>query len=406
MGEIVVEQLKQEPLADQQVELVERKGKGHPDSICDAIANCASVALCDQYKKAFGRILHHNLDKMLLVAGRSAPRLGGGQIHEPMKLIFGDRGTALLGDQAIDLGEVVSEAAKAWVRANLRFVDPDRYLVFQNEIRPASAQLTSLFDHASMRANDTSVATGFAPLSPTERVVLSLEKHMNSREFKAAFPETGEDIKVMAFRNHQQLHLTIAVAFVDRLVPTRAAYFRRKSEIADVVAPYVHSTASEFERVHVEINTLDDPQADEGMYLTVLGTSAEGSDSGQVGRGNRANGLIASHRPQSIEAHAGKNPLSHVGKIYSYLTTHIAQQIYSQVAGLREVHVSLCSQIGRPIDDPFVSSLKLVLAKGASLDDVKSPAESILQQELANIAAFTSQLASQDFYCHWEDRLT
>ena len=405
MGEIVVEQLTHAPLEDQQVELVERKGQGHPDSICDGIANAASVALCDEYRKTFGRILHHNLDKMLLVAGRSTPRIGGGKINEPMRLIFGDRGTTVLGEKRIDLENVVYEAAKTWLRANLRFVDPGLHVIFQSEIKPASAQLLSLFDQASLRANDTSAATGFAPLTLTERVVLSLEKHMNSPEFKKLFPETGEDIKVMAFRHKRELRLTIAVAFVDRLVAARDVYFRKKTEIAEAVAAYVGSLAEGCEQVKVEINTLDDPQMEQGMYLTVLGTSAEGSDSGQVGRGNRANGLISLNRPQSIEAHAGKNPISHVGKVYSYLSTHIARQIYSETRGIREVYVSLCSQIGKPVDDPLVSSLKLVLTKEASFEDVAAQAESILKQELANAAQFTSLLATEDFYQRWEEHL-
>ena len=69
---------------------------------------------------------------------------------------------------------------------------------------------------------------------------------------------------------------------------------------------------------HVEIRTRHDRGAG-GMYLTVLGTSADGADGGQVGRGNRVNGLISLHRPMSTEAAAGKNPVSHVGKIYNLL---------------------------------------------------------------------------------------
>lgn len=136
-------------------------------------------------------------------------------------------------------------------------------------------------------------------------MVLLVEKYMNSPQFKERFPETGEDIKVMAFRRNRMLHLTITIAFVDRFVPNRHTHFERKSEIAEHIAAYINSERENFPGVRIDINTLDDPQAEEGMYLTVLGTSAEGSDSGQVGRGNRANGIISFNRRQSIEAHAG-----------------------------------------------------------------------------------------------------
>ncbi len=403
MGELVIERLEQMPVEDQEVELVERKGRGHPDSICDGIANSASVALGEAYQKTFGRILHHNLDKVMLLAGRSSPKLGGGTVEEPIRLIFGDRATAVQAGKHIDVGGIVVQAAKDWSRRNLRFLDPELHMVFQNGIKTGSSQLVSLFDRKYVGANDTSAASGYAPLTPTERTVLSVEKYMNSPRFKELFPETGEDIKVMGFRHRGKLHLTIAVAFVDRFVPDLKTYFKRKSEIVEDLAKFLDSKKGPFESVKIDINTLDDSEADEGMYLTVLGTSAEGSDSGQVGRGNRANGIIALNRPQSIEAHAGKNPVNHVGKIYSYLATHVARQIHSEVQGIREVYVYLCSQIGRPIDDPLVSSLKFVLAKGVSLEDVGRQAGCILSEQLAHIGAFTHLLGTKDFYQSWEE---
>ena len=51
---------------------------------------------------------------------------------------------------------------------------------------------------------------------------------MNSPKFKEQFPETGEDIKVMGLRHKRELHLTIAVAFVDRFVRDSRTYFARK----------------------------------------------------------------------------------------------------------------------------------------------------------------------------------
>lgn len=406
MPRVIVEQLETTAVEEQQIELAERKGKGHPDSICDAIADRASLALCEAYRNIFGRILHHNLDKLMLVAGRSDPKPGGGSIREPMRIIFGDRCSAGVAGKEIDVESIVFQAARDWIRENLRFVDPRAHVIFQNEIKTASGQLISLFEKPYAGANDTSAAIGFAPFTPTELAVLSLEKYLNSAKFKKLFPETGEDIKVMGLRHNRKLHLTIAMAFVDRFVPDRDTYFRRKSEIPEGIRAYLNAFQPEFEEIKIDINTLDDPQAADGMYLTVLGTSAEGADSGEVGRGNRANGLISLSRPQSIEAHAGKNPVNHVGKIYSYFAFYVARQIYSQVRGLREVYVQLCSQIGRPIDDPLVSSLKLVAAKGARFEDIRQEAQATFREELQQLSRFTASLATRDFYGTWEDKLS
>ena len=405
MGEILVQQLTQPPTEEQDVELVERKGLGHPDSICDAIANHASVALCREYRRALGRILHHNLDKALLAAGSSSPRLGGGIIEKPMRMVLGDRATAEYKGKSIDVQGIVIEAAQDWMRRHLRFVDPDRHVIFQNEIKAGSSQLRDLFDRDAMRANDTSAAVGFAPLTPTEQLVLSLETYMNSPEFKRLFPETGEDIKVMACRLKRKLQLTVAVAFVDRFVSDARTYFERKREIAENVLTYLKPFQNPFDIIKVDINVLDDPQrAEDGMYLTVIGTSAEEGDSGQIGRGNRANGLISITRPQSVEAHAGKNPVNHVGKIYSYFAHHVARQIYSKLNGVQEVYVHLCSQIGRPIEDPLITSVKMILKPGLISIDAKD-ATTIVSEELTRVNDFASRLATDNFYHSWEESL-
>ena len=67
---IRVEPLNQIPLEKQQVELVERKGIGHPDSIADGVAESISRALCRAYMEETGVYLHHNTDQGEVVAGR------------------------------------------------------------------------------------------------------------------------------------------------------------------------------------------------------------------------------------------------------------------------------------------------------------------------------------------------
>ncbi|MFQ6058417.1 MAG: methionine adenosyltransferase [Anaerolineae bacterium] len=398
MRNILIESLNKAPVEEQKVELVERKGIGHPDSICDAIMEAVSVALCQEYVATFGRIVHHNIDKGLLVAGKTTPRLGGGTVDEPMKLIFGDRAVYEWHGKRVPVGEIAEAAAKRWLRGSLRFVDPDLHLTFQNEIKPGSPELTDIFEREVIGANDTSAAVGYAPLTETERIVLATERYINSDAFKAKFPESGEDIKVMGYRHNRHLTLTIAMAFVDRFVESEEAYFSRKEEMRATIVNFVMHEKRNFDEVTVDINTLDAPGRGEGgMYLTVLGTSAEGGDCGQVGRGNRVNGVIALNRPMSTEAAAGKNPISHVGKIYNILSHHMAEDIYETVPGLREVYVWLCSQIGQPIDQPLIASAQLVLEPGVALEDVSSDVEAVIERELADIYTFTDRLTRGEF---------
>jgi S-adenosylmethionine synthetase len=393
MPEIIVEALNQTPLEAQRVELVERKGVGHPDSICDAVMEEISIGLCREYQAAFGRVLHFNVDKALLVAGRTEPRLGGGKVIEPMRFIFGDRATAECAGRRIDVSAIAEAGAKSWMRRYLRFVDPEQHVIFQSELKEGSPELTDLFARGVIGANDTSVAVGCAPLTETERLVLACEHLLNSPAFKQRFPEAGEDVKVMGWRRDRELMLTVALAFVDRFVPDVATYFARKREIATVLTDTLSREQRTLDRVTVAIDTLDDPARGEaGMYLTVLGTSAEGGDCGQVGRGNKVNGVISLNRPIGTEAIAGKNPVSHVGKIYTMLAHRLAAEIHAGIPGVREAFVWLGSQIGAPLDRPALASVQLILDAGCGLSDVQAAVESRVQHGLANLPDFTARL--------------
>ncbi|TET00207.1 MAG: S-adenosylmethionine synthetase, partial [Hadesarchaea archaeon] len=190
---IIVEEFKQEPLEKQKLEIVERKGLGHPDSICDAILDRVSVELSKEYLKKFGAIMHHNADKSLLVAGEVETRFGGGEVKQPMLLIFGDRATKEVEGTRISVKDIAVRAAKNWVKENLRFVDPEKHMRYQVELRPGSAALTDIFKRKGrvFSANDTSAAVSYAPMTWTEQLVLKTERYLNSKEFKKEFPESG-----------------------------------------------------------------------------------------------------------------------------------------------------------------------------------------------------------------------
>jgi S-adenosylmethionine synthetase len=375
------------------IEIVERKGLGHPDTICDSVMEKISQALSKAYVEKFGRILHHNCDKGLLIAGQVEHRLGGGRVIEPMRLVIGDRATLV---KEFDVGELAVETARAWFRDNLPEVDPNRHLVFQVELRGGSAELTEIFREASIiaAANDTSAAVGYSPLSETEQLVLSAEKFLNGRDFKRRFPASGQDIKIMGVRSGAHLDLTIAMPLLDRFVESEASYFRQLDEVREALSGYLRSRLDALDEITVRCNHLDRRGAGlAGMYLSVLGTSAEDADSGEVGRGNQVNGIIALNRPRGSEAAAGKNPVSHVGKIYNVLTHLLAEQIYRQVPGLEEVFVWLCSRIGAPVNDPQVAAVQVKLKPGAKYSDVADPIRQLVGRELERMPEFCNELA-------------
>ena len=391
---IRVSQLQQAPVAEQALEIVERKGVGHPDHICDAIMNEVSVALSREYMKRYGMVLHHNIDKGLLAAGEVRRRFGGGEVKRPILMVFGDRATYDVDGDSVPVDEIAVSTAKKWFGKNLRFVDPDRHVRYQVELAKGSEALQDIFSRRGkfLGANDTSAAVGYAPMTDTERLVLLTERYINSPSFKKQFPETGEDVKVMAARENRDLDLTVALAFVDKLIDNEAHYFKQKAEVVEDVTRFVKSRAK-FDSFNVSINTLDKRgRGMGGIYLTVLGTSADDGDGGQVGRGNRVNGLIPLNRPTCSEAAAGKNPVSHVGKIYNLLSYEIAQHVYQKVSGIKEVYVWLLSQIGRPINQPKVAGVELILDRGVEFKSVSRPVTEIIRSELNSINDFTKRL--------------
>lgn len=392
MRNIEIEELGATPITERKVEIVERKGLGHPDYICDSIMNQVSVRLSREYMKRFGAIMHHNIDKGMLVAGEVKTKFGGGVILKPMRIIFGDRATFDVEGEPVDVNNIAIDVAKLWFRENLRFVNPDS-IHYQVEIAQGSAELTDIFKRKDtiLGANDTSAAVGYAPMTPTENIVLDTERFLNSPDFKKRFPESGEDIKVMGLREGNDLHMTVADPLVDMFIESEKEYFRKKDELLEEIKTYAAEKTSLHPSIY--LNTLDRPgRGMGGIYVTVTGTSAEDADSGQVGRGNRVNGIIPLNRPVSSEAAAGKNPVSHVGKIYNVLSHRIAHEIYSNVPDIREVYVWLLSQIGEPIDQPRVAAAQVIMERG-SLESVEKEINEVIDRELSNIQEFCMELA-------------
>jgi S-adenosylmethionine synthetase len=391
---ITVEVFSGKTVSEHDVEIVERKGIGHPDTICDSIMERVSIELCQAYQREFEMILHHNIDKAFLVAGSAEIRLGGGRITEPMRLIFGDRATYELNGKRIPIREIAEGTAKRWIREHLRFVDPEEHVRYDVQIKPGSPELTDIFDRDVPGANDTSAAVGYAPLTETERLVLRTEQYMNSPQMKQQFSEAGEDIKVMGFRHGDELNLTAAVAFVDRFIDSETAYFTRKQQMHEAVEEFIRGEAQVLRKITLNLNTLDvRGRGLGGMYLSVTGTSAESGDSGQIGRGNKVNGVIALNRPMGTEAAAGKNPVSHVGKIYTIMTHQVADRIYREVPGIREVYVWLLSQIGSRIDQPKIAAAQIILHKRARQAPAIRRVRDIMERELSDIGTLTRELA-------------
>ena len=386
------------PVGQANIEVVERKGLGHPDSICDALAEAFSASLCRFYREHFGVILHHNVDKALLCAGSARPAFGGGQVLEPIEILLAGRATTAFMGVEVPVAELAIEASRAWLSKQFHALDPERHVRIRPLVRPGSQDLTELYlRHArtggAPLANDTSCGVGFAPLSELETVVLEVERELNSPALRTTNPEIGQDIKVMGVRRGDRRHLTIACAMIDRSLGDLDEYRQRKALVAEMARTVAARCTGK--PVQVSVNAADGVDA-KSVYLTVTGTSGESGDDGQAGRGNRANGLITPYRPMTMESVAGKNPVTHVGKLYNLCAGLTAQRLVTEIPEIAAAHCFMVSEIGRPIDRPQIIDIRVEPAGGRPLDALRRAIRDLVSGELDAIPQLAARLLDGD----------
>ncbi|CDK38754.1 methionine adenosyltransferase [Halorubrum sp. AJ67] len=392
---IQVSRLDRQAVEDQEVEIVERKGIGHPDSICDGVAESVSRALSQLYLDRVGKVLHYNTDETQLVAGRAAPAFGGGEVVEPIYILIVGRATKEYDGEQLPVDSTALAAARDYLSEAIPELEYGTDVVIDVKLGEGSGDLQDVFGEETQQvpmANDTSFGVGHAPLTETETIVREAERALNG-PYHDDHPELGPDVKIMGKREGDRIDITVAAAMVDAYVDGLDEY----DDAVENVREYVDDLAREYtdREVHVDVNTADD--YDEGsVYLTVTGTSAEQGDDGSVGRGNRANGLITPNRPMSMEATSGKNPVNHIGKIYNLLSTRVAESVTSEVDGIRDLQVRLLSQIGRPIDEPHVADAQIVTEDGVELGDIEDDVLAIVDRELADVTDVTRSVIEGD----------
>ena len=245
-------------------------------------------------------------------------------------------------------------------------------------------------------SNDTSIGTGFYPFDETESLIYKIEQLLNSDDIKVQYPFIGEDIKVMGVRNKDNIEITLAVAMIDRYIDSLNDY---KDKIIKVET-LIKSQGWFCSNYRVQINTADNYE-NESIYSTVTGTSAENGDDGQVGRGNRANGLITPYRLMTLEAVAGKNPINHVGKLYNLFANELSKTIVEN-GYARECCVTLVSQIGKPINEPqiihisprpLIIFLWIILTTTAPTKSLRIPAVMYLKAKRKASTTFSGELS-------------
>jgi len=374
---------------DLPVEIVERKGIGHPDTLCDGIAERISTEYSRYCRETYGVVLHHNFDKVQLVAGETEVGYGGGTMIRPIRIQIAGRATPSFEGRPVPIDTIAIRAARCHLEETLRHLDPSSHVVVDSYAGRGAAALQYTVEHTV--ANDTSFGVSHWPRSDVEHLVYETAQHLNGG-LREQFP-IGEDVKVMAARTDDRVALTVAVPLICTEIPDADAYAGTLEAIREAVRAYASSLTRR--RIDVYVNTADDVDAG-SVYLTLTGTSAEQGDDGSVGRGNRVNGVIAPFRATSLEAAAGKNPICHVGKLYNLLALQASRAITERVTEVRSVTVYILSQIGRPLDDPLVATAQVHLNASTLSPAIRDAVSRALNEEIERLPELRERILRRE----------
>ena len=388
------------PFSQDKVEVVERKGLGHPDTICDALA-CLLSAHYAQYTMSHcdGLVLHHQFDKVMLIGGKTEVTFGEiGRFLEPIRIIVAGRASTSYKGQPLPVEALIEETIHDYMQQHFLIPDLRRDLVIEHrwtnaagpgtlkESKGAIATMFAPITASQVRgygshyvANDTSYGVAYAPLSALEQAILATEAYLNDISTKSQYPWLGTDIKLMGVRLESEVHLTVCIPQIARYVSSLTAYKENLATAVELILTIAQPYLAEVP-IQLSLNTKDNYD-DMNLYLTVTGASLSG-DIGVVGRGNRVNGLITANRPMSLEGAAGKNPRYYSGIIYNLAARYISEQLY-QATKLAN-RVEIVSQNGAPLLNPW----QVIVT--SEVED-KMAVEAIVQAGLAHIPALSEQ---------------
>ena len=390
------------------LEIVERKFRGHPDSLADMVAQRFSQIYIQESWKQFPELANNffpnfSADKVTLCGASTEWEIGRYKVSRPIHALLIGKITQLIGNVPLDVDSFFQKAlsetfAKCLghddaLASTVRHIygatlagsdhDPSFY-------NPKSIKSLLKILSKETKANDTVYVVAYAPLSATESLSIFLDNITASLEFKKLFPEIGSDIKTMIRRRMKNFDLTMCLPVFPERVDNEGRY---RSVLKDSTA-YLHAKALAYlkeqygrgESVVLNLSTNTKDTKDK-KYYAVWGTSLSKGDIGAVGRGNRQQGFISGIRPSTNEAFPGKNPNHFAGIVFQQVAEKIAQEIFQEL-GFRNV-VYITANNGDELARP--NSIDILLENGVGVNGqrirkiISNALDSIVEQRMAYI---------------------
>lgn len=390
-------------------EIVERKGVGHPDTLSDMIAEEFSNRYSCYCLENFNSVLNHWSDKVVLSGGIAELEWGSFNIKKPVTAYLFGKAVESIDGKKIPIRELFIESTEKVIGAvfeNEDFLKQIKYVVDVND-GIGKEHLNTFYSPKTendvrsvetFKSNDTVICSGFAPYSVTEKIAIDLENYING-EFKKMFNYTGTDVKVVIIRNHLLFDITVCIPFIALKTESFNFYKEKKQIIQEHLQSYLHQLGTIGGAVYkISLNTKD--FAEQG-YLVAYSSALDKGDFGAVGRGNKYSGVISLNRKTNIEAVPGKNPQNHSGKLYTIFAHRLAWKIFALTN--IPVSVDVVARNGGLLSDP--AHVIIDMCSSEAVDDLLKPRiEEIVRQEIKKVESYIDTIIYKDVIMEHKER--
>lgn len=308
--------------------VMEIKGSGHPDVLCDTYADI----LVEEMQK-YDPDIHVNADNSYLKSGKFPKFVYGGNVSYDF-----DNNPYDHLSEAMYRGKkrIIGHFKEKFNNAAIDFT-PD-FDIGRNELEFATSKKLM---------GDTSYVTAFYPLNGWESVLLSLSETLEN-ETKKENTVVGSDYKLMLVVKDGVSKLVIAQCFIkdtDRIAQIDSAQDldEYKNEILETYHEIIEDHMDDFDEV-----VINNSEPEFGFYWNKFGSSVFKSDCGSVGRANDYYGFNSPYRPSNNEAGHGK-ALSHPASQLYEMALNRAKELHEKDE--KDHMVTIVSIIGSPLED-------------------------------------------------------
>lgn len=327
---------------DRNIEIVERKGLGHPDTLADKIAEECSRVYSVYCMEHFGCILHHNIDKVYIGGGLFLLEDGEIKRHNKIRVELNGRVSNTMNGEKIDLEKLFVPVIEEYVSTVLPRINPKEDLNIEINCTQFSKReywyeprnIEDIPDATEIFAADTSLCIMHGTKTYCENVAMTLEQSFwNYNDKGYAMPkydDIGQDIKVMVSRINNDVTATLCMPVYKDVYETKEEYDMIVKKYEDIL----YEVASHIENpkgynLKIEINRM--PDGSYRNYSLVKGSCVECGEEGLVGRGNNGQGLISSLREHTVEAPCGKNERYHTGRVVNFMGKNAVNRINDEL---------------------------------------------------------------------------